>query len=127
MQIDYSKITSDNIAEYYNKYGADIFKDVDMLVPTYITNNGDIFGQNDTDQGIRYDNYKLIVIQRINLYEQIKHNYPNLITNIYYVLLQFLNKLLLQLHIRSSNFLFWLLKSLEFKRSEIKSKNQINQ
>lgn len=81
--IDYSKITSDNIAEYYNKYGADIFKDVDMLVPTYITNNGDIFGQNDTDQGIRYDNYKLIVIQRINLYEQIKHNYPNLITNNY--------------------------------------------
>ena len=54
-----------------------------MLVPTYITNNGDIFGQNDTDQGIRYDNYKLIVIQRINLYEQIKHNYPNLITNNY--------------------------------------------
>lgn len=79
--IDYTEITSENIASYYNKYGVDIFKDIEILVPYYITNEGDIFGQKDIDQGVRYENYKLIIVQRINLYEQIKHSYPTLITN----------------------------------------------
>ena len=77
--IDYTKIDSSNIAKYYNKYGAEIFKDVEILVPTYITDNGDIFGQKDIDQGVRYENYKMIVVQRVNLYQQMQKLNPSLL------------------------------------------------
>ena len=76
--IDYADMNSDNISDYFVKYGVDIFKDIEILVPTYITDTGDVFGQKDIDQGVKYENYKLIVVQRINVYEQLKAKYPDL-------------------------------------------------
>lgn len=57
--------------------GLDGLKNYRFLVPTYITDDGDIFGQKDIVAGIRYNNYKLIIIQEFNLYDQIKENYPD--------------------------------------------------
>ena len=41
------------------------------MVPVYITDTGDIFGQSDIVQGIHQDTHKFIIIQTFNLYDQI--------------------------------------------------------
>ena len=44
-----------------------------MLVPSYITENGDIFGTPDiADDGTVNDNFKLIIVQRFSLYDILK-------------------------------------------------------
>lgn len=54
---------------YYNE-GLDSLKGYELLVPVYITNTGDIFGTKDTNSlGERLNNYKIIIIQRINVYD----------------------------------------------------------
>lgn len=56
----------------YKKHGLEELKNYELLVPSYITNTGDIFGKADvSSNGISHDNYKLIIIQRINIYDAI--------------------------------------------------------
>ena len=60
----------DNLIDIYNEYGLEAMKDYELLVPTYITPSGDIFGNADTD-GIGHitSNYKIIIVQRLNVYD----------------------------------------------------------
>ena len=58
---------------YYNE-GLDALKSYEILVPIYITKNGDVFGTNDINSlGEKIDNYKIIVIQRINVYDVLSY------------------------------------------------------
>ena len=41
----------------------------------------DIFNTEDFQSGIRIKNYKFIIVQEINIYDQIKKNYPELFNN----------------------------------------------
>lgn len=60
------------LKELYDQYGLEGLKNIELLCPAYITENGDIFGIPDVNtHGKQNDNDKIIVIQRINLYEQI--------------------------------------------------------
>lgn len=60
------------LKELYDQYGLEGIKNIEILCPAYITENGDIFGIPDVNtHGKQNDNDKIIVIQRINLYEQI--------------------------------------------------------
>ena len=71
------RIDVDDLYNIYTTYGLKGLKSFELLVPAYITEDGDIFGQKDIVQGVRYNNYKIIVIQRINLYDQITALYSD--------------------------------------------------
>lgn len=54
----------------YFKYGYLAFKNYNILVPAYITKDGDIFGIPDVnDHGIKNNNNKIIIIQEFNIYD----------------------------------------------------------
>ena len=63
--------TYNTLEEVYVNEGIDGLRNYQFLVPVYITDTGDIFGQADTVQGIKVDNHKFIVIQTFNLYDQL--------------------------------------------------------
>lgn len=74
----YSEIDNDKLFDIYKKYGIEGLKGYEILVPTYITENGDIFGKEDIINGVRQDTYKLIIVQRVNVYDQIMANYKSI-------------------------------------------------
>lgn len=55
----------------YVKEGWEGLKNYQFLTPIYITDTGDIFGQQDIEHGIHQDTHKFIVIQTFNLYDQL--------------------------------------------------------
>lgn len=71
----------DNLLDIYLEEGLDGLRNYITLVPSYITNTGDIFNTEDFQSGIRIKNYKFIIVQEINIYDQIKKNYPELFNN----------------------------------------------
>ena len=65
-----------NIYDIYTKYGIEELKHYEILVPSYITNDGDILGNQDISaSGIKKSTYKMVIIQRINVYDALsKYN-----------------------------------------------------
>lgn len=66
--------TSDiNVIESeYLKYGIGVLKSYNIIVPSYLTDHGDIFGIPDiTPDGTRSDNHKITIIQEFNLFDSI--------------------------------------------------------
>lgn len=58
------------LLEVFHKEGLESLKSYEILVPIYITNDGDIFGTNDLNSlGEKIKNYKIMVVQRINIYD----------------------------------------------------------
>ena len=78
----YSNVDDDFTATYPNiEYirqdfflnGLSAMKRYDILVPSYITDSGDIFGVPDIgSDGLRTDNDKIVLIQRYNIYDAIQ-------------------------------------------------------
>lgn len=68
-----SDVSYDALKTVYKKEGIEGFKNYQIYVPTYITDTGDIFGQNDIVRGVKQPTYKFIVVQEFNLYDQIKN------------------------------------------------------
>lgn len=63
------------IIDVYKKEGLSALKSYEILVPKYITEDGDIFGNKDTDSsGRKVDTNKIIVIQRINVFDALKQH-----------------------------------------------------
>ena len=73
-----TKITNmdiDSIYKIYKENGLEGLKSYEMLIPMYITDDGDIFGTSDYNPlGQKNNNYKIIIVQRINLYNAL-HEY----------------------------------------------------
>lgn len=63
--------TYETLERVYVNEGIKGLRNYQFLVPVYITDTGDIFGQSDTVQGIKVDNHKFVVIQTFNLYDQL--------------------------------------------------------
>lgn len=78
------EISNNNIDELLNelqKYNYDIneLKGYDILIPVYITEDGDILGVKDVDMIGRYnDNCKMVLVQKLNLYDILSHNKYNI-------------------------------------------------
>lgn len=65
-----SNMNIENLIDIYYEEGLESLKGYELLVPVYITNSGDIFGTKDTNSiGEKINNYKIIVIQRLNVYD----------------------------------------------------------
>ena len=73
--IENNNISYPSMAELknlYNRNGYNAFKNYNILVPSYITKDGDIFGVPDVnDHGIKNDNNKIIIVQEFNIYDSI--------------------------------------------------------
>lgn len=67
-----------NLENVYVEEGIEGLKNYQFLVPMYITDTGDIFGQQDIEHGIRQDTHKFIVIQTFNLYDQLTSIKPDI-------------------------------------------------
>lgn len=65
-----TELDIDKMLDIYYNEGLESLKGYELLVPVYITNTGDIFGTKDTNSiGEKINNYKIMVIQRINVYD----------------------------------------------------------
>lgn len=63
----------DELFRVFRKEGIETFKSYEILVPMYITKDGDIFGTKDINSlGHKIKNYKIIIIQRMNVYDALK-------------------------------------------------------
>lgn len=77
--LDHIKIEEadyDTLKNVYVKEGIEGFKNYQFLVPAYITDTGDIFGQQDIVKGKINKTYKFIIIQEFNLYTQFLKSHP---------------------------------------------------
>lgn len=72
-----TEITYDNLKSIYMTEGLEGLKNYQFLVPVYITDTGDIFGQKDIVEGVPQNTHKIIIIQSFNLYDQLLHLRPN--------------------------------------------------
>lgn len=68
----------ENLEDVYMKEGIEGLKNYQILVPVYITDTGDIFGQNDVVKGVKQNTHKMIVVQEFNIYDQLELASPNL-------------------------------------------------
>lgn len=93
-----TEMSYDSLKQVFMKEGICGLRNYQFLTPAYITENGDVFGQQDIVDGKRNDTHKIIVIQEFNLYDQINRKFPEIINN------DDINKL----EIRYANTLNWL-------------------
>ena len=73
-----SEMNYANLEKVYVEEGIVGLKNYQFLVPMYITDTGDIFGQQDIEHGVRQDTHKFIVIQTFNLYDQLTSVKPDI-------------------------------------------------
>lgn len=66
-----TEVSYTSMKDVYVKEGIAGFKNYQFLVPVYITDTGDIFGQQDIVAGEPQDTYKFIVVQSVSLYDQL--------------------------------------------------------
>lgn len=69
-------MTYSNLKKVYINEGIDALKNYQFLVPIYITDTGDIFGDTDIVGGVLQNNHKFIVIQTFNVYDQLMNIVP---------------------------------------------------
>jgi hypothetical protein len=78
----YETLYRDKLLEVYKNEGLEGLKNYEMLVPSYIKNtNTDIFGNNEITAGVHRDSYRIMVIQKCNVYDQILANKESLDTD----------------------------------------------
>jgi hypothetical protein len=71
-----SEVDTQQLEDIYDKSGIDGFKNMYILVPTYITSDGDILGIKDLDPtGVPQKNDKMIVIQKLSIYDALINQY----------------------------------------------------
>lgn len=78
---DHSKITEvtkSSLRKIYKEEGIEGFRNYQFKASAYITETGDIFGQEDIVHGVKQTNHKLIIVQEFNLYDQLKKMSPDL-------------------------------------------------
>lgn len=74
----YDEININILKTIYENEGIEGLKGYELLVPAYIKDTEDIFGKQEIVEGKRQDTYRLIVVQRINLYDQITQRLDNI-------------------------------------------------
>lgn len=72
-----TEMNFDNLKNVFVNEGLEGLRNYQFLVPVYITESGDIFGQSDTANGVPQINHKFTVMMTFNLYDQIMHIRPN--------------------------------------------------
>lgn len=79
----------DNLKKVYMSEGVMGLHNYQFLVPAYITENGDIFGNPDLREGNAVNNHKFVVIVTFNLYDNLIKMRPDFEQSEYYDELEF--------------------------------------
>lgn len=66
------EMTKENLKKVFLAEGIEGLRNYQFKVACYITETGDIFGQEDIVHGIKQDTHKLIIVQEFNLYDQLQ-------------------------------------------------------
>lgn len=66
-----TEMTYENLKSVYVKEGITGLRNYQFLVPIYITDTGDIFGNDDIVGGVPQNTHKFILIQTFNVYDQL--------------------------------------------------------
>ena len=77
----YSEMNYNNLRELYLSEGINGLRNYQFMVPAYITDTGDIFGNYDTINNSDDISHKFIIIQTFNLYDQILNIDPDFETS----------------------------------------------
>lgn len=77
--IYYKTMNMDKLKSIYIDQGINGLKGYELLVPTYIDDTKDLFGTQEIKFGIKQETFRLIIVQRCNIYEQISKNKPDLL------------------------------------------------
>lgn len=72
------EMTRDNLKKVYMAEGIEGLRNYQFKVACYITEAGDIFGQEDIVQGVKQDTHKFIIVQEFNLYDQLQQSDPEI-------------------------------------------------
>ena len=93
--IKISEVSYNTLKKVFMAEGLEGLRHYQFLVPAYITETGDVFGQQDIIMGVKNDTHKIIVIQEYNLIDQIEAKYPDIIddSNLHLLVEQFLRTL----------------------------------
>ena len=76
----YTTFGMDDLAYIYENYGIDGFESFDILLPVYITEYGNIFGDYDVPGESKFDdNNKIIIVQKLNLKDYIEFRFPDIL------------------------------------------------
>ena len=76
----YDTFGMDELYEVYRKYGVDGFESFDILLPVYITEYGNIFGDHDVPGETSFDDSnKIIIVQKLNLKDYIDFRFKDLL------------------------------------------------
>lgn len=73
-----NEMTKANLKKVYLAEGIEGLRNYQFKVACYITETGDIFGQEDIVRGIQQKTHKIIVVQEFNLYDQLQQLSPDL-------------------------------------------------
>lgn len=72
------EITLYGLREIYKNEGLEGLKNYVLLTPAYVDESSDMFGNEEISAGIHHDTYRIILVQRCNIYDQITKNYPEI-------------------------------------------------
>ena len=75
----YSNINLKTLDEIFIRDGLDVLKSYELLIPTYITDYGNIFGDSDIP-GSNEKNNKIIIVQKLNIVDWINYKHPGFFT-----------------------------------------------
>lgn len=76
--IKISEVSYESLKRVFVAEGLEGLAHYQFLVPAYITETGDVFGQQDIVMGVKNDTHKIIVVQEYNLVDQINAKYPDI-------------------------------------------------
>ena len=73
----YTSMTFDDIVYIFNKFGVEGLESFDIIIPAYITEYGNIFGDYDIPgETSRNSDNKIIILQKLNLTDYINSHFP---------------------------------------------------
>lgn len=74
-------ISKQDLENIYKTEGIEGLKGYQVLVPIYITSNGDIFGDDDIRSSVLIENNKIILVQRFSIYDQLVERDSNVLNS----------------------------------------------
>lgn len=72
----YSRVTLDTLHEILLEYGLEGLESFEILIPEYITEYGNMFGDTDVPGANTDRDNKLILVQKLNIVDYINYHYP---------------------------------------------------
>ena len=95
----YTTMNRNTLHDILHKFGIEGLESYEILIPVYITEYGNIFGDIDVPGDSNTSNNKIILVQKLNLVDYIDHYYPGYFDNESNAIITSYNKVMLMINI----------------------------